>query len=109
MRSLPILVTAAVMFAAPAIGSGASPCPPEVKEARALLAPKTATAAKAAQPSKSQVAARGQEVQAPRGQEVQAPRGQEVQAPRGQEVQAPRGQEVQAPRAQEVQAPKVAK
>ena len=98
MRSLAILAAAAVMVASPAITSAVSPCPPEVKEAKALLTAKTATAAKATQPSKSQVAARGQEVQAPRGQEVQAPRGQEVQAPRGQDVQAPRGQDVQAPR-----------
>jgi len=98
MRSLALLAAAAVMVASPVIASAALPCPPEVKEARTLLMAKTATAAKATQPSKSQAAARGQDVQAPRGQDVQAPRGQDVQAPRGQDVQAPRGQDVQAPR-----------
>jgi hypothetical protein len=90
MRSLAMLAAAVVMAASPAITSATPPCPPEVKEAKALLTAKTATAAKVAQPSKSQAGARGQDVQAPRGQEVQAPRGQDIQAPRGQDVQAPR-------------------
>jgi hypothetical protein len=85
-----MLAAAAVMVASPAVTSAASPCPAEVKEAQALLTAKTASAAKAAQPPKSQAGARGQEVQAPRGQDAQAPRGQEVQAPRGQDAQAPR-------------------
>ncbi len=106
MRSLAMLTAAAVMVASPAIASAASPCPPEVKEARTLLTAKTAAAAKATPPSKSLAAARAQDVQAPRGQDVQAPRGQDVQAPRGQDVQAPRGQDVQAPRGQDVQAPR---
>jgi hypothetical protein len=98
MRAIAILATGAVMFLSPTITTAASPCPPEVKEARTVLTAKTATAAKATQPSKSQAAARGQDVQAPRGQESQAPRGQDTQAPRGQDTQAPRGQDVQAPR-----------
>jgi len=92
-RLLPVAI-AIVSLAIPAITSAAPPCPPEVKEAKALLTTKTASATKATQPSKTQAAARGQQdVQAPRGQQdVQAPRGQQdVQAPRGQQdVQAPR-------------------
>jgi hypothetical protein len=99
-----MLTAAAVMVASPAITSAASPCPPEVKEAKALLTAKTATGAKATQPSKSQAGARGQDIQAPRGQDTQAPRGQDVQAPRTKDHPepptrpAPRGQDVQAPR-----------
>ena len=82
MRSLPVLVSVAIVsLSTPVIASAASPCPPEVKEARDLLAAKTATT-KTTQPPKSQASARGQDVQAPRGQDVQAPRGQDVQAPR---------------------------
>jgi hypothetical protein len=106
MRSLAMLAAAAVMLASPAITSAASPCPPEVKEAKALLTAKAATAGKATQPPKSQAAARGQDIQAPRGQDTQAPRGQDIQAPRGQDTQAPRGQDTQAPRGQDVQAPR---
>jgi hypothetical protein len=90
MRSFPILATAVVMFVSPAITSAAAPCPPEVTEARTVLTAKTAPAPKAAQPSKSQAGARGQDTQAPRGQDTQAPRGQDTQAPRGQDTQAPR-------------------
>ena len=106
MRSVAMLAAAAFMIASPAIASAASPCPPEVKEARVLLTAKTTTAAKSTQPSKSQAAARGQDVQAPRGQDTQAPRGQDTQAPRAQDTQAPRGQDIQAPRGQDVQAPR---
>jgi hypothetical protein len=98
MRSPRLLAITAVLSAFPAIASGVSQCPPEVKQARDLLTAKTATAAKTTQVPRSHAAARGQDVQAPRGQDVQAPRGQDVQAPRGQDVQAPRGQDVQAPR-----------
>jgi hypothetical protein len=70
------------MLASPAITGAAPSCPPEVKEAKALLTAKTAAPAKATRPSKSQAAARGQDAQAPRGQDAQAPRGQDVQAPR---------------------------
>ncbi len=104
MRSLAMLAAAAVMLASPAITSAASPCPPEVKEAKALLTAKAATAGKATQPPKSQAAARGQDTQAPRGQDTQAPRGQDVQAPRTKDhpepptEPLPRGQDVQAPR-----------
>jgi hypothetical protein len=110
MRSrLSPIAIALVSLAAPVIANAAPPCPPEVKEARALLTTKTASASKATQPSKTQAAARGQQdIQAPRGQQdVQAPRGQQsVQAPRGQDVQQPRGQDVQEPRGQGVQAPR---
>ena len=107
MRSLAMLAAAAVMVVSPAITSAASSCPPKVQEAKALLTAKTATGAKATQPSKSQAAAHGQDVQAPRGQDtVQAPRGQDtVQAPRGQDTQAPRGQDVQAPRTKDLPEP----
>jgi hypothetical protein len=101
-----MLAAAAFMIASPAIASAASPCPLEVKEARVLLTAKTTTAAKSTQPSKSQAAAHGQDVQAPRGQDTQAPRGQDTQAPRAQDTQAPRGQDIQAPRGQDVQAPR---
>jgi hypothetical protein len=57
-------------LATPVIASAAPSCPPEVKEARALLTAKTASATKATQPSKIQAAARGQ-------QDVQAPRDQQ--------------------------------
>jgi hypothetical protein len=83
MRSLAVLATLAAMsLSTPTIVSAASPCPPEVKEARDLLTPKTATVKKAAREPKSLAGARGQDVQAPRGQDPQAPRGQDVQAPR---------------------------
>jgi hypothetical protein len=100
------------MLASPAITSAASPCPPEVKEAKALLTAKAATAGKATQPSKAQAGARGQDIQAPRGQDTQAPRGQDIQAPRGQDVQAPRTKDhpepptEPLPRGQDVQAPR---
>jgi hypothetical protein len=101
MRSVATITTIAVIFLSPQITNAASPCPSEVKEARAVLTAKTTNAAKTTQPPKSQAAAHSQDVQAPRGQETQAPRGQDTQAPRGQDVQAPRGQDVQAPRAKD--------
>ena len=82
MRLSPLFAAAAVvLFATPAISSAASPCPPEVKEARQMLTAKSKTAT----PSKTLAAARGQ-------QDIQAPRGQQdIQAPRGQQdIQAPR-------------------
>ncbi|MBI2014561.1 MAG: hypothetical protein HYS77_03345 [Candidatus Rokubacteria bacterium] len=110
MRFVPLFAaTAVVMFASSAISSAASPCPPEVKEARQLLTAKSKTAT----PSKTQAAARGQQdIQAPRGQQdIQAPRGQQdIQAPRvrQQDIQVPRGQQdIQAPRGQQdIQAPR---
>ena len=131
MRSLPFLaVVAMVSLLTSEIASAAPPCPPEVNEAKTLLTAKTATSAKAREPSKSLAGARSQtcrpravrmsrlrvarmssaprsqDVQAPRSQDVQAPRSQDVQAPRSQDVQAPRSQDVQAPRSQDVQAPR---
>ena len=83
MRSLPLLaVVAMVSLSASGIASAISPCPPEVNEAKTLLTAKTATSAKARQPSKSLAGARSQDVQAPRTQDIQAPRSQDVQAPR---------------------------
>ena len=90
------LATASLSFAA--IVSAATPCPPEVKEARELLTAKTATVKKATRPAKSLASTRSEDVQTARGQDPQAPRGQDPQAPRGQDPQAPRGQDVQAPR-----------
>ena len=78
MRSRAIFATAVVMVASPGITSAASLCPPEVKEARALLTAKTAPATKATQPSKFQAAARGQDEQAPRGTTAKAARGHEL-------------------------------
>jgi hypothetical protein len=104
MRSVATITTIAVIFLSPQITNAASPCPSEVKEARAVWTAKTTNAAKTTQPPKSQAAARSQDVQAPRGQETQAPRGQDVQAPRAKdhpeppEGPAPRSQDVQAPR-----------
>jgi hypothetical protein len=86
MRSLAMLAAAAVMVASAAITSAASPCPPEVKEAKALLMAKTATEAKATQPSRSQAAVLGQVIPAPRTKDVPEPPPE----PRGQDVQAPR-------------------
>jgi len=107
MRSLPLLaVVAMVSLSASGIASAISPCPPEVNEAKTLLTAKTATSAKARQPSKSLAGARSQDVQAPRTQDIQAPRSQDVQAPRSQDIQAPRSQGVQAPRSQDIQAPR---
>ena len=62
-----------------------SSCPPEVEQARAMLA-----SVQAQKPSRTAAAARGKEQQASRGQDQQAPRGQDQQAPRGQDQQAPR-------------------
>jgi len=110
MKSLPVLVAAAlVSLSTPVSANAASPCPTEVKEARELLTAKTKTAtAKSTQPSKSLAAVRQQDIQAPRAstQDVQAPRSstQDVQAPRTKDHPeppqgpAPRGQDVQAPR-----------
>jgi hypothetical protein len=79
-----------MMSASPSeITTAASPCPPEVKEAKALLTAKTPTPAKTPDPMIAQAGAR-QDPQAPRSQDVQAPRGQDMQAPRSQDVQAPR-------------------
>ena len=111
MRTAAILAAGAVMFLFPAITTAASTCPPEVREARTLLTAKT-TNVKPTQPSKSQAAARTQDVQAPRSQDVQGPRGRDVQARRGQDVQAPRAKdhpeppEGPAPRGQDVEAPR---
>jgi hypothetical protein len=90
----------------------ASPCPPEVAEAKARLSQaqaalkKTPVKDQGVQGPRTAAAARGQDVQAPRGQDLQAPRGQDLQAPRGQDLQAPRGQDLQAPRGQDIQAPR---
>src|SRR5512145_1232724 len=82
-------------------GLAQSSCPPEVEQARAMLA-----SAQAQKPSRTTAGARSKEQQASRGQDQQAPRGQDQQAPRGQDQQAPRGQDQQAPRGQDQQAPR---
>jgi hypothetical protein len=94
MKKLFVALLSFLLIAAfyPAVSESATPCPPEVNQAKELLA-------------KRQVAKTTAEPQAPRAlagakkPEMQAPRGQDVQAPRGQDVQAPRGQDIQAPRA----------
>jgi hypothetical protein len=114
MRSIAIgLALALLGFTTSALA--ASPCPPEVAEAKARLSQaqaalkKTPVKDQGVQGPRTAAAARGQDVQAPRGQDIQAPRGQDIQAPRGQDIQAPRGQDIQAPRGQDVQASRVAK
>jgi hypothetical protein len=114
MRSIAIgLALALLGFTTSALA--ASPCPPEVAEAKARLSQaqaalkKTPVKDQGVQGPRTAAAARGQDVQAPRGQDLQAPRGQDLQAPRGQDIQAPRGQDIQAPRGQDVQASRVAK
>jgi hypothetical protein len=114
MRSIAIgLALALLGFTTSALA--ASPCPPEVAEAKARLSQaqaalkKTPVKDQGVQGPRTAAAARGQDVQAPRGQDLQAPRGQDLQAPRGQDLQAPRGQDIQAPRGQDVQASRVAK
>ena len=62
----PVLSLAVALVSVPGIVSAAPLCPPEVKEARALLTAKTATARKLPAAPKSQASARGQETQAPR-------------------------------------------
>ncbi len=114
MKTIGAVVLAAALLILPSAPTAlaAEKCPPEVAEAKAMLAKATAAAkkplarAKEPQAPRELAAAKPQDVQAPRGQDVQAPRGQDVQAPRGQDVQAPRGQDVQAPRGQDVQAPR---
>jgi hypothetical protein len=103
MRSIAIgLALALLGFTTSALA--ASPCPPEVAEAKARLSQaqaalkKTPVKDQGVQGPRTAAAARGQDVQAPRGQDLQAPRGQDLQAPRGQDIQAPRGQDVQASR-----------
>jgi hypothetical protein len=111
MRSIAIgLALALLGFTTSALA--ASPCPPEVAEAKARLSQaqaalkKTPVKDQGVQGPRTAAAARGQDVQAPRGQDLQAPRGQDLQAPRGQDLQAPRGQDLQAPRGQDIQAPR---
>ena len=82
-------------------------CPPEVAQAKQLLAQKGGIArGQDQQAPRSLAGARGQDQQAPRGQDQQAPRGRDQQAARGQDQQAPRGQDQQAPRGQDQQAPR---
>jgi hypothetical protein len=95
MRSIAIgLALALLGFTTSALA--ASPCPPEVAEAKARLSQaqaalkKTPVKDQGVQGPRTAAAARGQDVQAPRGQDIQAPRGQDIQAPRGQDVQASR-------------------
>jgi hypothetical protein len=91
MRSVAILATlAAVSLSTPTIVGAATPCPPEVKEARDLLTVKTATVNKATPPGKPLAAARGQDPQAARGQDPQTARGQDPQTARGQDPQTAR-------------------
>ena len=101
MKTIGAAVLAAALLTLPSAPTAlaAEKCPPEVAEAKEMLAKATAAAKKPL--------ARAKEPQAPR--ELAAAKPQDVQAPRGQDVQAPRGQDVQAPRAkqQDVQAPRL--
>ena len=100
-KLLATLLTVAVAAAfVPTLSDAASSCPPEVAQAKDLLARQTAA---------SRTLAGAREIQAPRMQDVQAPKMQDVQAPRvsAKDVQAPRMQDVQAPKMQDVQAPKM--
>jgi len=102
-KLLATLLTVAVAAAfVPTLSDAASSCPPEVAQAKDLLARQTAA---------SRTLAGAREIQAPRMQDVQAPKMQDVQAPRSlagaKDVQAPRMQDVQAPKMQDVQAPKM--
>src|SRR5438132_2020016 len=102
-KLLATLLTVAVAAAfVPTLSDAASSCPPEVAQAKDLLARQTAA---------SRTLAGARELQAPRMQDVQAPKMQDVQAPRSlagaKDVQAPRMQDVQAPKMQDVQAPRV--
>src|SRR5438309_10072935 len=92
-KLLATLLTVAVAAAfVPTLSDAASSCPPEVAQAKDLLARQTAA---------SRTLAGAREIQAPRMQDVQAPKMQDVQAPRtlagATEVQAPRAQELQEP------------
>jgi len=81
-KLLATLLTVAVAAAfVPTLSDAASSCPPEVAQAKDLLARQTAA---------SRTLAGAREIQAPRMQDVQAPKMQDVQAPRMQDVQAPR-------------------
>ena len=104
-KLLATLLTVAVAAAfVPTLSDAASSCPPEVAQAKDLLARQTAA---------SRTLAGAREIQAPRMQDVQAPKMQDVQAPKMQDVQAPRMQDVQAPRtlagATQIDASKAAK
>ena len=105
-KLLATLLTVAVAAAfVPTLSDAASSCPPEVAQAKDLLARQTAASRTLAGAREIQ-APRMQDVQAPKMQDVQAPRMQDVQAPKMQDVQAPKMQDVQAPRMQDVQAPR---
>jgi hypothetical protein len=106
MRSRALSIAIALVSSAMPAVVMAADCPSEVKNARQLLAAKTATAKQTTTVARSQAGARGQDQQAPRQQDIQAPRQQDQQAPRQQEIQAPRQQDIQAPRQQEIQAPR---
>ena len=106
MRSRALSIAIALVSSAMPAVVMAADCPSEVKNARQLLAAKTATAKQTTTVARSQAGARGQDQQAPRQQDIQAPRQQDQQAPRQQEIQAPRQQDQQASREQEIQAPR---
>ena len=103
-----LAVVVAVAFV-PTVGDTASPCPPEVTQAKELLsqhgqAPRTLAGARMSDLQ----APRASDVQAPRKDDVQAPRASDIQAPRKDDIQAPRKDDVQAPRKDDVQAPRLA-
>ena len=77
-----LAVVVAVAFV-PTVGDTASPCPPEVTQAKELLS-------QHGQAPRTLAGARTSDVQAPRASDVQAPRKDDVQAPRKDDIQAPR-------------------
>ena len=105
-RLFAVVMSAATIAAFTPIAEAQTTCPPEVAQAKEMLAKKSSTARGQDVQAPRSLAGARQTVQAPRDQNVQAPRDQNVQAPRDQNVQAPRGQDVQAPRGQNVQAPR---
>src|SRR5438445_1454163 len=92
-KLLATLLTVAVAAAfVPTLSDAASSCPPEVAQAKDLLARQTAA---------SRTLAGAREIQAPRMQDVQAPKMQDVQAPRSpagaEELQARDEADLMAP------------
>src|SRR5438105_12341124 len=103
-KLLATLLTVAVAAAfVPTLSDAASSCPPEVAQAKDLLARQTAA---------SRTLAGAREVQAPRMQDVQAPKMQDVQAPRdlaaAAEIKHPRPPDFQASETQDAEAIRMA-
>lgn len=88
-RALAVVMSIAIVFAFTPVVD-AAPCPPEVAQAKDMLAKKGGSAS--VQAPRSLAGARQEPGQAPRGQVEQAPRGKVEQAPRtlaGSKVTSP--------------------